>query len=318
MKKSIILTILFLLPIVILTVSIEAMLRRIPSEYFIKSEFMDTNASKIEILVLGSSHGITAIDPDYFSLDGYNCAHYAQSLDIDHNILSKYKNELSSLKYIILPVSYHSLWTNLEQHSHKWRRKYYNIYYKINEEKNPLKRFIIQDESMSENLNILKEYYLDKKDIDLNITKLGLATTPSQTNLQWIKSVSEDVVDAQSTSDLTRLYDENVSYLKGVIEIAKEKNAKVIFITTPGHQSFIEKLHPDQLNLLYTTMNSLKDDKDVFYFNFLHEFADDNEANSLKYFHDPDHLSALGAITFSPKLDSIINTIEKSKTNNIN
>ncbi len=316
MKKSIILTIIFILPFIILTVWIEIMLRGIPNEYMIKANFMNANASKVKILVLGSSHGVTAIDPDCFSKYTYNCAHYAQSLDRDYNILNKYQDQLDSLEYIILPVSYHSLWTKIDLHAHKWRKKYYNIYYGFRVELNPVKELILLDETIHDDLDIIKDYYYDKKPKHIDQTMYGLAVTPSQTNLAWLNSTIDGVVAAHSTDDLTRLYDENVSYLKKIIEIAKKKNAKVIFITIPGHEIFVERLHPDQLNLLYSTMNELKDNKDVFYYNFLHEFTKEDQETSLKYFHDADHLSYLGARVFSPKLDSIIKVLDKKKIQN--
>lgn len=313
MKKSIILTIIFILPFIILTIWIETMLRGIPNEYMIKSNFMNANASRIKVLVLGSSHGITAIDPDCFSQYTYNCAHYAQSLDRDYNILNQYQYRLDSLEYIILPVSYHSLWTKIDLHAHKWRKKYYNIYYGFRVEQNPIKELIFLDETIHEDLRIIKDYYYNHQPIHTDLTPYGLAVTPSQTNLGWINSTIDQVVAAHSTDDLTRLYDENVSYLKKIIDIAQKKNAKVIFVTIPGHEIFVERLHPDQLNLLYTTMDKLKDNKTVFYYNFLHEFTKEDQETSLKYFHDADHLSYLGARTFSVKLDSIVKVLDKKE-----
>lgn len=313
MKKSIILTIIFILPFIILTVWIEVMLRNIPNEYMIKSKFMNANASRIKVLVLGSSHGITAIDPDCFSMYTYNCAHYAQSLDRDYNILNKYQDQLDSLEYIILPVSYHSLWTKIDLHSHQWRKKYYNIYYDFRVEKNPVKELLLLDETIYDDLKIIKDFHYNKKPAHTDITPYGLAVTPSQTSLKWINSTIDDVVRAHSTDDLTRLYDENVSYLKKIIDIAKKKNAKVIFVTIPAHEIFVERLHPDQLALLYSTMDKLKDNKTVFYYNFLDEFTKEDQETSLKYFYDADHLSYLGARTFSVQLDSIVNIIESHK-----
>lgn len=313
MKKSLILTIIFILPFIIMTIGIEALLRHIPNHYMIKADFMDKKSDKIKILVLGSSHGITAIDPDRLSKPAYNTANYAQSLDNDYDILNKYKDKLDSLEYIILPVSYHSLWTKIEFHQHKWRKKYYNIYYGIKVESNPTKELLLLDQTIKKDLEIIKSYYWDHEPLNLDLSPLGLSVTPSQTSLEWLNLSIDDVVRAHSTTNLNNLYDENVSYLQGVIDIAKKKNVKVIFVTIPAHQIFVERLHPDQLNLLYKTMNNLSDNKNVFYYNFLNDFTKEDEVTSLKYFCDADHLSYLGAEIFTQKLDSIINVIDKKK-----
>lgn len=312
MKKLIFFALILIFPFIICSIGMEVMLRKIPSEYMVKSNFLNSNAPNIKILVLGSSHGITAIDPECFSKQAYNAAHFAQTLDIDYMVLDKYQDKLDSLEYLVLPVSYHLLWTKLDLHNQKWRNKYYNIYYDVNQEPNPLKRLMILDQPISKDMEIIKEYYFDKQSKSLDLSPLGLAIAPSQTSPNWINSTIDGVVRAHSTSDLSFLYDENVSYLKKIIDIVKKKNAKVIFVTIPAYESFITRLHPEQLQLLYSTMENLADDKDVYYFNCLNDFIDEGEIGSLKNFRDADHLSLYGAHVFSSKLDSIIQVIEKN------
>lgn len=296
-----------------MTIGIEVLLRHIPNHYMIKSNFIDKESDKIKILILGSSHGITGIDPQYLSKPAYNTANYAQSFDNDFEILNKYKDQLDSLEYILLPVSYHSLWYKLEIHDQKWRMKYYNTYYGVKVESNPIKRLFFLDQTIKKDLEIIKSYYWDKEPVDLTLSPYGLSITPPQTSLEWLNSNIDKVIKAHSTPDLNRLYDENVSYLQAIIDIAKEKNVKVIFFTMPTHQIFAERLHSEQLSLLYETMDSLTDNKSVFYYNFLYDFTKEDQVTSLKYFCDADHLSYIGAEVFTQKLDSVVKTIDKRK-----
>ena len=131
MKKFILKTIFFLLPILVLAVIMEVALRAIPNDYKQKRSYMDSHLDEIEVLVLGSSHSLYGINPKYFSQKTYNMAYVSQSLDLDYKILEKYGNEFKNLNVIIVDISYFSLYSTLETGPEPWRAKNYNIYYDI-------------------------------------------------------------------------------------------------------------------------------------------------------------------------------------------
>ena len=106
MKKFILKTIFFLLPILVLAVIMEISLRAIPNDYKQKRNYMDSHSDEIEVLVLGSSHSLYGINPKYFSQKTYNMAYVSQSLDLDYKILEKYYNRFKNLKTIIVDISY--------------------------------------------------------------------------------------------------------------------------------------------------------------------------------------------------------------------
>lgn len=311
MKKLILYTLIFISPFIVIVIGLETLLRRLPNAYMVKADFLKTNSSNTQILILGSSHGITGINPDSFTKNAFNTANYAQTLDIDYKILDRYQDKLDSLEYVIIPLSYHLLWTNIEDHPQRWRRKYYNIYYGIDIEQNPLKRLLFLDETMRTNFQIIQNYYYKKEDPIPNLTPKGFVILKPAKSVDVIEEVSEKVISAHTASDLDWRYFENIEYLKKIIEIGKKKKAKTIFVTIPAHASFVKLLSQKQLNMLYSAANELADNKDVFYYDCLNDFNKDTGNKNYELFFDSDHLSYLGAEVFSHKLDSIIKVLDK-------
>ena len=66
-------------------------------------------SENIKALFLGSSHTYYGINPEYFSRNSFNMSQMSQSLDLDYKILEKFEGRLSNIEYIILPISYFSL-----------------------------------------------------------------------------------------------------------------------------------------------------------------------------------------------------------------
>src|SRR5438128_2689811 len=106
MKRYLKSLLLFLLPLVVVAISMEVLLRNIPNDYRYKKIFLDNNARSLEVLVLGNSHSFFDIDPRYIKQKCFNAAYYSQSLDYDLALLKKYDNQWDSLKYIVIPVDY--------------------------------------------------------------------------------------------------------------------------------------------------------------------------------------------------------------------
>ena len=122
---------LFLLPVAVIFLILELLLRQIPNDYILKKEYLDKNSDSIQVLILGSSHSLHGLNPAYFKKRSFNAANYSQSLDYDLEILRKYENNWHQLEYVVLPVSYPSLFEKIEDSIESWRVKNYVLYYKI-------------------------------------------------------------------------------------------------------------------------------------------------------------------------------------------
>src|SRR5690606_6316134 len=102
MKKFNHIVLIFIIPILIFGVSMEILLRQIPNDYKAKTHFLNTNASNVETLILGSSHTMYGINPKYIDNSAYNLSHVSQTIDIDFELLKHYKSKMPHLKHVIL------------------------------------------------------------------------------------------------------------------------------------------------------------------------------------------------------------------------
>ncbi|WP_396198942.1 hypothetical protein [Flavobacterium sp.] len=95
-----------IVPIFIFFLVLEIALQKIPNDYQLKKSYLDQNASKINTLILGSSHTYFGINPEYFSKQTFNAAYVSQTLDLDKELLHHYKDKLTNLETVIIPISY--------------------------------------------------------------------------------------------------------------------------------------------------------------------------------------------------------------------
>jgi len=290
----------FLLPIFLTAIVAEIFLRKIPNDYRVKKQYLERHSKEIKVLFLGSSHAYYGINSTYIKEPSFNAAYVSQSLKIDYEILNQYKSSLKSLKAIILPISYFSLNSSMENNGEGWRNKYYNIYYHINLGYRP-----------QDNLEILNKFslswykivnYYIKHINPVSSSSLGWGTHSSQNST---KSLEESGIEASSrhTHFDHIIYQENRIILDSMISIAERKNVRIIFYTPPAYYTYIKHLNVEQLRELRNTMWHLTEKyNNTTYIDFL---ADTSFAET--DFFDADHLNDKGAKKLTTKLGDFIN-----------
>ena len=305
MKKILIKIAIFVLPIVILGLIFEVMLRRIPNEYAYKREYMEQHADSIQVLFLGSSHAYLGVNPAYISANSFNAAISSQSFDYDFQILQKFDKQLTHLKYVVLPISYFSLFTNLSEASESWRVKYYMLYFKLHSSKKWTNYTEILCGSLELNIKRLILYYVRHKE------NIGCTETGWQIPFARNQDVAATGFEGakKHTNKNRGLLEEQKSLLRQIIAIAKQKNAMVIFYTPPAYNTYYNNLDTAQLSL---TMNTAKDLVKKYDNTYYHSFLKDSSFN-IGDFYDGDHLNGAGAEKFSKKLDSLIHSIDREK-----
>jgi hypothetical protein len=307
MKRFIIKTLLLLLPIAILAISMEYLLKRIPNDYIFKKEYLDKHSNEIEILILGSSEALFGINPDYFTQNTFNACHVSQSLDLDFEIFKKYQNRFNNLNIIILPISYHTLWRKLKNSEESWRVKNYAIYYGI-DTKSWTDHSELLNGKLGINIQRLYKYYFEKKD-DISCSTLGWGTTYKAGIVNDLEETAKAAV-LRHTCDInseknTKLFTENMQILNSFAEICNQKNVKVIFLTTPTYYTYREKLNSEQLNEITEAMNNfVTKHTNCRYINW-----SENPDFVTEDFYDADHLNETGAEKLSVKLAQEINSL---------
>jgi hypothetical protein len=301
MKKFIIKTICFILPIIIIGISLEFILREIPNDYSYKKNYLDDRSNEIQVLILGSSHAFYGLNPIYFSKNTFNGSHVSQSLNLDFEIIKKYAGNFEHLETIILPVSYFTFWGNLRTGLEAWRLKNYIIYYEMNIPHS----FSDNSELLSNKLyvNMIKLYnYLNKRDI-LSCSKLGWGLGYKSGNAKNLNQTGKTAAlrhtrDIYSDKDV-KIFAENINILEAIIELCNKQDIQVILLTTPTYITYREQLNNDQLTKMITSADQIAaKHPNCEYVNLL---ADTNFI--AEDFYDADHLNEIGA----EKLSELIN-----------
>lgn len=278
------------------------MLREIPNDYRLKREYLDKNSDKIEVLFLGGSHVNSGLNPVYTKKRSFNAAYVSQTLDYDFEILRKYNGKWSSLDYIVLAISYATLFEKVEESIEGWRVKNYVIYYKILITNQLRYHLEILNGLLFDHFVRLYKYYFKKID-NVKCTELGWQTsvrsgTPADLSKSGIEAAERATLPVNQ-----KYFEEMTSILDSIIDFAKRNKSKLIMLTTPAFESYRANLNQSQMGRTISLMNNIvKEHDNCYYINLL----DDNSFTD-KDFRDGDHLNGNGARKLTLKIDSIIN-----------
>ena len=308
MKKFLKTLSLFVLPIICSGLIMEVLLRRIPNDYQYKSDYLEKNSHSLKVLFLGSSHVFYGIDPRFIREKSFNAAYSSQSLDYDLKILKKYEDSWDSLKYIVVPVDYFSLYSRLETGIESWRIKNYTIYYKLLASTRISDYCEIFSNKLDLNLRRLNSFYLHKESAR-SCSKLGWGTEYTFKRKQNLVASGRKSAARHTIGD-KEYFQENLQILKQIAEFASSKNISLILITSPAYHTYVQYLDRQQLAQTINAVNGIcKLYKNVFYFNLLNDPQLKEE-----HFYDADHLDEYGARIFSAQIDSLIRQSGQTST----
>jgi hypothetical protein len=307
MKKFTRNCILFLLPVLVILVSAEILLRGLPNEYKLKRHYLDEHAGAVKILCLGSSHSYYNINPAYFSLPAFNAGHSSQTLNYDWFIFDRYKDKFDSLQYLLLPVSYFSFVEKMNESTEAYRLKNYWLYYGIVEPVKWKYHTEILSIAPRKNAGRLYDYYIGGKK-NIPVTALGYGTSYSSAIKNNLETMGKNAAILDTRTD-HRFVRENIFYFEKIIAAAMKKNVRVVLFTSPAWRSFIENFNAGQQaqndSIIKTT---LKKYPGIIYSNYLTD-----SSFSAADFYDGDHLNEKGAEKFTKKLNALIMQAEKNK-----
>lgn len=287
------------MPIILFAVSAEYIVRKIPNDYSYKNEYLNINSENIEMLVLGSSHSFYGIAPAYFSKRAFNAAHVSQTLNYDYCIFNKYRNDLSNLKTVILPISYFTLFSQLENDVEYWRVKNYSIYYGCRYHFDFKNNFEIAGEKPRSVFKQALKYFQGTNNI--TVSELGFGLGFSNVKQSDLLSTGKAAAKRHTKADFGIL-DTNLDILSKLIYESSLDGIRVILFTPPARKSYISNLNKHQLSIMRSNIaDTIRGKTNVEYYDFMDDsrFIDDD-------FQDADHLNGTGAKKLTQLLDRII------------
>jgi len=290
----------FVLLILITCILIELMVRNIPNEYKLKKEYLDKNSNEIEVLFLGGSHSRSGLNPEYLEKQSFNAAHYSQSLDYDFEILKKYNKKWSNLKYIVLPISYGTLFSKLEGSEEPWRVKNYIIYYNITLSKRLKYRTEIMNGMLLPHLTRLYKFYFKSiYERQCSETGWGLPGDTEDLVTTGVEAAIRHTVPFERQQ-----FEEMKSILDSITSFSEKNNCKLILIIPPATESYRNNLVKSQLDSTINTVIKVSEkNPNSYYLNLL-----DDPIFKEGDFRDGDHLNGDGARKLTLMIDSIINS----------
>lgn len=306
MKRFVIKTMYISLPIFVVAILMEILLRSTPNDYLFKKQYLDKNSSRIETLILGSSHSFYGLNPEYFSSNTFNASHISQSLNYDFEILKKYKDKFKNLKTIILPISYFTLFGKLEAGSESWRVKNYIIYYELNSSKSLVDYSEVLSNRINVNIKRIISYYVFGEST-ISCTDLGWGTICNSKNARDLAE-SGKTASKRHTVDINsdkyqQIFQENIFILESIIQWSNKNNIKIMLFTLPAFETYRQNLNQEQLKITINTTSDICSKYDnCIYDNLL---SDTNFVAT--DFFDADHLSDIGAKKLSILINNRIN-----------
>lgn len=300
---------LFILPLLLVEFSIEYKLSLLPTSYALKKQHLEQYAPDIEILTLGSSHGLYDINPDLFSKLGFNFANSGQSLILDSKLSLEWLDKLPKLKLIVLPISYFSLKYSLIRGDEFWRDTFYFKTYGVSEDPEPsfllkldpryqLRLWMFGPQHLFE---LLSDNPFRSALLGQNISKKGWlsADVPSaEQKANFNDADGRRQVKRHENLMHEDLLDSNLVALDSLIRGAQKRNINIVFITTPVSQAYWKVIDFKKLSNMQNSIQHLCEKYSVNYYNYLQ----DNRFN-IDDFYDYDHLNKNGAQKFSHFLD---------------
>ncbi|QDO92552.1 hypothetical protein FNB79_00655 [Formosa sediminum] len=278
----------------------EFLLRQIPNAYQIKSNYLIENKDSIQTLLVGSSHVLYGINPDFLTDKALNYGNVSQTIDIDYDIVSQYITELQALSTVVLRWSYTTPFEQLKKGDERWRLKDYAIYTTVHTETKLKYHFEMFSVKLKYNIERLYNYYILKKEIEHTNTS-GWSMHMDASKLVNLETLGERIAK-KHTAITDNYYTENVNILERIVKMCNKHNINVLLVTMPAYHSYVNKLDTLQLRkTIDAGVNMQQQYENCRYFNLLNDKRFDKQD-----FIDVDHLNATGAEKFSKLIDSLL------------
>jgi len=288
---------LFCSPLVLGWIVVEWKLAGIPNSYNQKRVYLERSLDSIQVLVLGNSEALYAINPSFFSYKGFNLANISQSLYYDKRLALKYIDQMPQLKLVVIPVSYTSFFHQLSDTKENWRDYYYYRFWGIKYDELPIvdsKCFsYVSLYTMPEVLKMMKKGF--KVNLAANLYYNGFMKNDT---LNSSKNISDNSgkarVELHDSSMVNERIPEIVNDLSGFLAELQKRKIQFVLITTPVYTTYSKYCNPLVLENNRKIIDSLCRKFDCTY----HSFFADNRFTA-KDFADNDHMNFLGAERFS-------------------
>lgn len=277
--------------------------QRCSNAYAAKRFLLERRLPAIQILVLGPSYSDDGILPEQLGWPAFNLAMPAQSLFYDRALLEKYVDRMPELKAVIVPVSYATLASQLDDGGETWRCYYYSHEYGL----------LPRSWRGTIDVRNLSAFFLDersplaillgqRRDFTIDYDPSGGFTNRSDRNPVVLNPEARDRLRHSALSSLeqqrrfmsTEHLSENVRVLHEISDMLRQRRIRPVFVSLPQHSYYLDGRDPKMCLLERKALAKISSEKDVAYF----DFARDRRFNDSD-FREASHLNYAGALKFT-------------------
>ena len=266
-----------------------------------KRTTMERHRAECDVLVLGSSHALYGIRPDQLSPHAINMALVSQDTHYDWEMLKKWGPDLPQLRVVVEVVSPKRLYFELDNSFEEWRSDFYlaelglpPTHWTLGRRlKSVLPRLAFDDTVLLQNPRMITEFHRCKSDDGWcrkpsePITREAAKVTLNRHGMDGVRraAISEDVI----------------AQIKNVSAWCRANKVACALVNPPHHRSYREQADPDRLRECLERVRQIGKSEGTLWIDEF-ESTDYEDAD----FHDPDHLSELGATKLSGRIGELI------------
>jgi len=251
----------------------------------------------LEIVNLGSSHGLYAFDWSQEQINGFNFSLVSQDFYYDLKLLERFSNHLVENAIVLIPVSYFSFDTDREDKEGEFQKRNGRYYSLLPPEE--IYGFTIRD--------YLKNYLLPILSAGEKLTAIISEHTPENNltkdfNVYEYSQLTEKGIErAQRHLSLIskKHFQENKKYLEELIEFSKDKGFEPILITTPTTEWYFGNFSDEFLDEFSSLVHSIAADYRIPYLDYS---QDQYFRRKPELFLDTDHLNMTGRKIFTRRV----------------
>jgi hypothetical protein len=317
MKKFLLRLVILVIPLIMLVLLFDSFLRDMNTLGTEKYYGFLNEAEHIESLVLGSSQATYAVNPIMFNKPTYNIANLSQRFYFDKRIVLKHLNDLNQLKYVMISIDFHTLYSSSMGVNNNAISYYVNgIKYKDQNYKKaimspflfgygPKLSFLLFLKKMKNNIIGRNMIDFDVEDgVSLQDTLAhGYIGRAGQNNLVmnesrfYSKATTYNHIVQQSTE-----FSEIKKDLIDFIEILQDRDIEPIFFSSPIYIKYHELLDEKYIYESSEAIRNICMDYNIKYFDY-----SNHEIFTKTDFYDCNHLNKTGAKKFSAILNKLLN-----------
>lgn len=295
MKRFLITTGIFFLPLLLMSIAVEVIVRQVPNPYSYKYEYMQQHADEVQTLVLGSSHAFYGIRPEYLGPHAFSLANVSQDLHHDAFLLGYWAEHYRHLRTVIVPISYFTCFSHgLEHGQESYRCRFYKIYMDCDYYPD-FSTYNIELPNLRAVKDKLQKWLRPKPDPGYDAYGWGTTNTlANKDSVAWQRGDEAAAAVKRHYFSNWDALETNYAYLSEMADFCHHHGIRMVLVTTPCWKSYVSQLDAKQLGKMSQCIRRLQKEKGLTYLNYLKDsrFGPDD-------FYDSNHLSEIGAEKFS-------------------